>query len=98
MDIGKQIRFVREAHHLLQKDVALRSGLDKSYISKLECGQADPKFSTLVKIAESYNLSLRHLLNYGAEESYSLDIEAAIDALRTLKYNMVKVDITINPL
>ncbi len=98
MDIGKQMKFVREAHHLQQKEVAQRAGLGRSYISKLERGLADPKFSTLVKIANAYKLSVPHLLTYGAEEKYNLDIEAAIDALRTLKYNMVKVNLTINPL
>lgn len=98
MDIGKQLKLVREAHHLLQKDLAQLAGLDRSYISKLERGLADPTLSTLSKIAGAYKLSVSHLLNYGDEESFSLDIDAAIDALKTLKYNMVKVEINIKPL
>ncbi|NQV49542.1 MAG: helix-turn-helix transcriptional regulator [Candidatus Marinimicrobia bacterium] len=98
MDIGKQLRLTREGHGLLQKDLATHAGLDKSYISKLERGLADPTFSTLSKIASAYHLSVSHLLNYGAEENYSLDIDAAMDALKTLKYNMVRVEINIKPL
>ncbi len=98
MDIGKQLRFVREAHHLLQKELANRAGLDRSYVSKLERGLADPTLTTLQKIASAYHLSVSHLLSYGTEESFSLDIDAAIDALKTLKYNMVKVEINIKPL
>ncbi|MEA3286280.1 MAG: helix-turn-helix transcriptional regulator [Candidatus Marinimicrobia bacterium] len=98
MDIGKHLRMVRESHQLLQKDLADKAGLDRSYISKLERGLADPTFATLRKIASAYPLSVPHLLNYGNPESFSLDIDAAIDALRTLKYNMVKVEINIKPL
>jgi len=98
MDIGKQLRLVREGHQLLQKDLAASAGLDKSYISKLERGLADPTFSTLSKIAKAYHLSVAHLLNYGAEETFNLDIDAALDALKTLKYNMVNVEINIKPL
>ncbi|NQV29993.1 MAG: helix-turn-helix transcriptional regulator [Candidatus Marinimicrobia bacterium] len=98
MDIGKQLRLVREGHGLLQKDLATEAGLDKSYISKLERGLADPTFSTLSKIANAYHLSVSHLLNFGTEEKYSLDIDAAMDALKTLKYNMVSVEINIKPL
>jgi len=98
MDIGKQLRIVREGHQILQKDLAAKSGLDKSYISKLERGLADPTFSTLTKISKAYNLSVAHLLSYGSEENYSLDINAALDALRTLQYNMVNVEINIKPL
>jgi transcriptional regulator with XRE-family HTH domain len=98
MDIGKQLRLVRESHKLLQKDLAHLAGLDKSYVSKLERGLADPTFSTLTKISKAYHLSVAHMLSYGSEEKFSLDIDAALDALKTLKYNMVNVEITIKPL
>ena len=98
MDIGKQLRLVREGHQILQKDLAARAGLDKSYISKLERGLADPTFSTLSKISSAYKLSVAHMLNYGSEETFNLNIDAALDALKTLKYNMVNVEINIKPL
>lgn len=98
MNIGEHLRTVRKAHNLLQKDLADQAGLDRSYISKLERGLADPTLSTLTKIAAAYQLSVAHMLNYGNVESYNMDIDAAIDALKTLKYNMVKVDINIKPL
>lgn len=98
MEIGKHLRKVRESHQLLQKDLADKAGLDRSYVSKLERGLADPTFSTLTKIADAYQLSVGHLLIYGSEENFSLGIDAAIDALKTLKYNMVKVELTIKPL
>ncbi|NQV15703.1 helix-turn-helix transcriptional regulator [bacterium] len=98
MEIGKQLQIVRKAHRLLQKDLATNAGLDRSYISKLERGMSDPTYSTLEKIASAYELSVPHLLNYGHEDTFNIDIDAAIDALKTLKYNMIKVEIKIKPL
>ena len=96
--IAEQLRHVRESHRLLQKELAEKSGLDRSYTSKLERRQADPTFSTLSKIASAYGLSVSRLLSYGDADQFSLDVDAAIDALKTLKYNMVKVELTIKPL
>ena len=98
MNIGQHLKKVRQAHRLLQKDLAKKAGLDRSYVSKLERGMVDPTFSTLEKISQAYGLSPGHLLIYGSEERFSLDVDAAIDALGTLKYNMVRVDLTIKPL
>ena len=98
MEIGKHLRHVRESHGLMQKELASRAGLDRSYISKLERGLVDPTFNTLLKIAKSYELSVGNLLNYGLQEQFTLDLDAAVDALRTLRYNMVKVEITVKPL
>jgi Predicted transcriptional regulator with C-terminal CBS domains len=98
MQIGKHLRSVREGHQLLQKELAQRAKLDRSYISKLERGLVDPTFSTLEKIAGAYELSVGQLLNYGLQERFNLDLDSAIDALRTLRYNMVRVEINVKPL
>jgi len=98
MKIGKHLRTVREDHHLLQKDLAERAKLDRSYISKLERGLVDPTFSTLEKLAGAYDLTVGQLLNHGLQERFNLDLDSAIDALQTLRYNMVRVEINIKPL
>ncbi len=98
MEIGKHLRQVRESHGLMQKQLAERAGLDRSYVSKLERGLVDPTFNTLQKIAKAYNLTIGNLLNYGLQDRFTLDLDAAVDALRTLRYNMVRVEITVKPL
>jgi len=82
----------------MQKQLAERAGLDRSYVSKLERGLVDPTFNTLQKIAKAYNLTIGNLLNYGLQDRFTLDLDAAVDALRTLRYNMVRVEITVKPL
>jgi len=98
MEIGKHLRQVREAHKLMQKELAEKAHLDRSYISKLERGLVDPTLSTLTKIASAYDLTVGNLLNYGVQDKFSLDLDGAIDALKTLRYNMVRVEINVKPL
>ncbi len=98
MEIGKHLRMVREAHRLLQKDLAEKAKLDRSYVSKLERGLVDPTLSTLTRIATAYDLTPGNLLNYGSQDRFNLDLDGAIDALKTLRYNMVRVEISVKPL
>lgn len=51
--IGSKIREARLKNGLTQKDLALRSGTSRSYISKIENGRSDLELSTLEKIVES---------------------------------------------
>lgn len=98
LPVGEILRRVREAHKLHQKELAARAGLHPGTISRIERGQVDPTYETLRKIAAAYNLSVPRLLSYPEPQVYSLQLNDALDALRTLEYNMIKVEIHIKPL
>ena len=64
MDIAKRLRELREAKGLSQGDIERRSGLLRSYISRVEGGYTAPSLATLEKFAsalgvESYQLLFR---------------------------------------
>ena len=61
MDLGEQIKRMRNAKGLSQKEVLNISGLDKAQLSRIENGKTDPSFSTLEKIAKALGLSLSQL-------------------------------------
>ena len=61
MDLGEQIKRIRTAKGLSQKEVLNISGLDKAQFSRIENGKTDPSFSTLVKIAKAIGVSLSEL-------------------------------------
>ena len=61
MNIGEQIKTVREAKGLSQKQVALSINMDPSQYSKIEKGKTDPSISTLEKVADALNVSLPEL-------------------------------------
>lgn len=96
--VGEILRQVREAHQLRQKELARRAGLHPGTISRIERGQVDPTYETLQKIAAAYQLTVPRLLSYLEPQVYSLELNAALDALRNLQYKLVKVEIHVKPL
>ncbi len=61
MDIGKRLRELREAKGLSQRDIEKRTGLFRSYVSRVECGHAIPRLETLGKWAKALRLPLSAL-------------------------------------
>jgi transcriptional regulator with XRE-family HTH domain len=61
MKIGANIKKIREAKNLSQKEVALAIGMDQSQYSKIENGKTDPSTSTLLKIAKAMKVKAADL-------------------------------------
>ena len=61
MDLGEQIKRMRTAKGLSQKEVLNISGLDKAQLSRIENSKTDPSFSTLERIAKALGVSLPEL-------------------------------------
>ena len=64
LKLGYKIKYERVKRGVSQLDLALKTGLTTRSISRIECGTNDPKYSTLVRIAEALNLELIELLNF----------------------------------
>lgn len=54
-ELGKQIRKLRKELGLSQEQLALKAGVDRSYIGGIERGERNVSFLTLVKIAYCLN-------------------------------------------
>lgn len=65
MDIGKRLREIRSAKGLSQGDVERRSGLLRSYISRVEGGYTEPSLATLEKFAKALEVEPYQLLYSG---------------------------------
>lgn len=62
MNIGKRLRTLREAKGLSQGDIERRSGLLRSYISRVEGGYTAPSLVTLEKFAGALGVEAYQLL------------------------------------
>ena len=62
MDIGKHLRAMRESKGLSQGDIERRSGLLRSYISRVEGGYTAPSIVTLEKFAQALEVEPYQLL------------------------------------
>jgi transcriptional regulator with XRE-family HTH domain len=54
---GKVLRELRTKQGLSQEQLALDSGLDRTYISMLERGKRQPSLTTIFAIAENLNIA-----------------------------------------
>ena len=56
--IGKRIAELRKERKLSQVDLALKAGLDKGYIARIELGRYSVGLDTLQKIADALNVKI----------------------------------------
>ena len=59
--IGARLRHARESSRLSLADVATRSGVTKSFLSRVERDEASPSVASLVAICEAIGLSMADL-------------------------------------
>ena len=59
---GAQLQRLRTSRDLTQDQLAVKAGLSRIYLSKLELGQHDPALSTLVRLAKVLRVSVTELL------------------------------------
>lgn len=66
INLSSRLKRLRKKHEYSLDTLSSMTGITKSYLSKLERGLNEPSISTVIKLAEAYNLSLSNLL--GLEE------------------------------
>lgn len=75
MSIGENIKAIREQKGLLQKEVTLELGLDKSSYSKLEKGLREVKVSELKKLAGLFNMTIDQIVSFEGDIPKEVIIE-----------------------
>jgi transcriptional regulator with XRE-family HTH domain len=61
-NLGLRVRELREKRNWSQEDLAHESGLARSFTGAIERGEKDLRLSTLVKLANTFKISLAQLL------------------------------------
>lgn len=61
--LGKNMRRIRMAARLSQDEVAVRMGVEQTYVSGLERGIRNPTLTTLERAANALNVNITELLN-----------------------------------
>ncbi len=64
LKLGYKIKYERSKRKLSQLDLSIKTGLTTRSLSRLECGVIDPKYSTLVKIANAFDIDISELLKF----------------------------------
>ena len=62
LQVAGQVRELRKARHLSQRQVAKRMQVPRTYISKIENGKAIPTLSSLERLAAALDVDVRQLV------------------------------------
>lgn len=73
------VRYLRKKHNLSLKNLAERSGVSFTVISKLERNQGNPSLETLSLVARSLDLAPSELLALAEPENLALEIRTGRD-------------------
>lgn len=89
MNLSQNIREIRKAKGLSQKEVVLSAGLDAGQYSRIESGKTDPSISTLEKIAKAIGVKTAELFiekddNLTEVKSYDKTLMEKVNLLETL--------------
>ncbi len=62
LQVATQVREMRRARHLSQRQLAARMEVPRTYISKIENGKAVPTLGSLERLAKALNIEVRQLV------------------------------------
>jgi transcriptional regulator with XRE-family HTH domain len=89
MGLGEQIKKIRLAKGLSQKEVVLGANIEKAQFSRIENNKTDPSFSTIEKIAKSMGCTMSELFSNGEDlkdiNSFSKSILEKVTILEHLE-------------
>ena len=60
--MAKRLKILRRHRSLTQEALALKAGLSRTYLARLETARQDPTLSTLVKLAKALGVPVTALL------------------------------------
>jgi len=66
---GKQLQRLRTCRGLTQEQLAVKAGLVRVYVTKLEQGEHDPTLTMLVRLAKALRVSVTELLGESVSAS-----------------------------
>lgn len=75
MQIGLNIKKIREQRGLLQKEVALAAGLHPANYNKTEKGERELSIEALDKIAKLFSMTIDQIVNYEGDIPTEVTIE-----------------------
>lgn len=62
--LGAKVRELRAAQGISQRQLALMTGISRSYLWKIETGTADIGIDVLIKIARALDAQVRDLIEF----------------------------------
>lgn len=78
MILSERIRSIREQKNMTQGDIEARTGLKRSYVSRLEHGRTIPSLATLEKFAQALQVPLYQFFYDGQQPPQVASLPPAV--------------------
>lgn len=88
--LGSRIKEIRKEKRISQEDLAFKSKLHNTYISRIELGKQSPTIEVLESIAKSLQMSLSELF-YFPTTGKDKEIEEITKILKKMKFTDIKI-------
>lgn len=75
MNISSRIKYLRNEHHLTQKELAKILNVKPTTISGWELGRNEPSIDTLKKLSSLFNVSTEYLIGGEDNPSNTIDLK-----------------------
>ena len=62
--LGKHLKSIRKKQNLSLENLCYKNGLEPSTVSRIENGIVEPKYLTLLKLANAYKMPLKDFLDF----------------------------------
>lgn len=62
--VGKRVRELRNSIGISQEELADLAGLDRTYITSVECGKRNISIVNIEKLANAFNVTLAEFFNF----------------------------------
>ena len=63
-DVGNRIRFLRKQMGLSQEKLALKAGIDRTYLAGIESGKRNATITSLKKIVDAFEINFKDFFNF----------------------------------
>lgn len=63
-DVGKRIKVLRNERGLSQEKLALKAGIDRTYLAGIESGKRNATIQSLEKIANALEIKIKDLFEF----------------------------------
>ncbi len=73
-DLFRRLKALRHRHKMTLDQLAQRSNLTKSYLSKVERGMSEPSISTVLKLAKAFNVDVSDLIGSPDNEDSGVSV------------------------
>jgi transcriptional regulator with XRE-family HTH domain len=64
LKLGQHIKSIRKQRKLTLEALCYKNGLEPSTVSRIEQGIVEPKYLTLLKLADAYKMKLSQLIDF----------------------------------